>query len=212
MCNDYGLKHPLTLINQAFSQIDRPLLFVAGAPNLEPRDDIWPTERAPVVRSRADGKAEMIVLPWGLAPSAPKRPPVINFRSEGRRFANAPAGGDGATRVLVPASHFYEFTAPAEGAPKRAPKSKWEFTWADAGDRERVDDLPPLFCLAGWTRNGAFTLLTCAPGPDVAPYHDRQVVVLDPRAWATWLDGDAEEATALLAPAPAGTLRVRQVR
>ena len=34
----------------------------------------------------------------------------------------------------------------------------------------------------------AFTLLTTEPGPDVAPIHNRQVVVLDRADWAAWLD------------------------
>ena len=51
-------------------------------------------------------------------------------------------------------------------------------------------------------------MLTCAPGPDVAPVHDRQVVVLDRADWATWLNGPAEAAQALLAPSPAGAFRV----
>ncbi|MBN8900192.1 MAG: SOS response-associated peptidase family protein, partial [Rhodospirillales bacterium] len=69
----------------------------------------------------------------------------------------------------MPASHFYEFT----GA--KPPKSKWRFT--KAGE--------DWFCFAGLWRPAtgetpeAFTLLTTAPGPDVAPIHDRQMVVLE---------------------------------
>jgi putative SOS response-associated peptidase YedK len=56
----------------------------------------------------------------------------------------------------------------------------------------------------------AFTMLTTEPGPDVAPYHNRQIVVLARDDWARWLDPTvpAEE---LLRPAPAGTLAVSQV-
>ena len=52
----------------------------------------------------------------------------------------------------------------------------------------------------------AFTMLTAAPGPDIAPYHDRQVVVLPQIDWKPWLDG--YPAGELLRPAPAGTLMV----
>jgi putative SOS response-associated peptidase YedK len=84
--------------------------------------------------------------------------PVINFRSEGRRF---PKG-----RCLIPASHFFEFTG------SKSPKSKWKFTKADED----------WFCFAGLWRpmpdgaGDAFTLLTTEPGPDVAPIHNRQMV------------------------------------
>jgi putative SOS response-associated peptidase YedK len=57
----------------------------------------------------------------------------------------------------------------------------------------------------------AFTLLTTAPGPDVAPIHDRQMVVLDRSDWSAWLEQTGNE-TELLRPLPAGSLRVEQVR
>ncbi len=47
-------------------------------------------------------------------------------------------------------------------------------------------------------------MLTCAPGPDIAPYHARQIVLLPREHWADWLAG----AEGLIAPAPAGMLRV----
>ena len=57
----------------------------------------------------------------------------------------------------------------------------------------------------------AFTILTTEPGPDVAPIHNRQVVVLDREDWVSWLDLKRPEAE-LLRPLPAGSLRVEQVR
>lgn len=229
MCNDYGLNAPLSLINQRFGQVDRPLLFPEGAPNLAARDDIWPTETAPIVRAGAGG-TELAALRWGFAPGGSSassdstpgkaqrgRPPVINFRSEGRRFSNTASGG----RCLIPASHFYEFTAaePALGSSqgdaksKRALKTKWAFRLAESAGAAEGD----LFCIAGLWRGAtgetpaAYSMLTCAPGPDVAPIHDRQIVVLKRGDWARWLDGDAEEAAALLRPSPAGTFSVARV-
>ena len=57
----------------------------------------------------------------------------------------------------------------------------------------------------------SFTMLTTAPGPDVAPYHDRQVAVLQPRDWEAWIALTAPEAE-LLKPLPAGSLAVETVR
>jgi putative SOS response-associated peptidase YedK len=119
--------------------------------------------------------------------------PVINFRSEGRRF---PKG-----RCLVPASHFFEFTG------SKSPKSKWKFT-------KPGEDW---FCFAGLWRptpggaGDAFTLLTTEPGPDVAPIHNRQVVVLERADWRAWLCLEQPEAE-LLCPLPVGSLAVEQVR
>jgi hypothetical protein len=50
VCNDFGNKVPYSAYLEAFSQIRAPVVFPKAAPNLEPRDDIWPTETAPVFR------------------------------------------------------------------------------------------------------------------------------------------------------------------
>ncbi|CAN5381323.1 hypothetical protein BH09PSE2_BH09PSE2_08910 [soil metagenome] len=158
---------------------------------------------------RGPDEAELSVMRWGFAPSAPKRPPVINFRSEGRSF-----GPEG--RALILASHFFEYT----GA--KSPKTRWRFT--KVGAQGGAEDP---FAIAGWTRPAAVgvnppltsagepwpmsvTMLTCDPGPDVAPIHDRQIVILDRADGSTWLFGEASAARALLRPAPAGTLAVVQ--
>ena len=57
----------------------------------------------------------------------------------------------------------------------------------------------------------AFTMLTTEPGPDVAPYHGRQVALLGPSAWGKWLDHEVA-AGDLLGPAPAGSVVVRADR
>jgi putative SOS response-associated peptidase YedK len=114
------------------------------------------------------------------------------FPSEGRRF---PVG-----RCLVPASHFFEFTG------TKSPKTKWKFT--KAGE--------DWFCFAGLWRpmaagGEAFTLLTTEPSPDVAPIHDRQMVVLERSDWSAWLE-QTENETDLLRALLAGSLKVEQVR
>jgi putative SOS response-associated peptidase YedK len=197
MCNDYGNRIPYSEYVDEFSQIKLPLIIPSGRsiPNLEPRDDIRPTDPAPIIR-RAEGGVELVQFRWGFPSPRPKAPPVINFRSEGRRFAKG--------RCLVPASHFYEFTG------SKYPKTKWRFTVKGE----------PWFCFAGlWTptpeaqdgSEGRFTILTTEPGPDIAPYHDRQVVVLPRQDWDAWLDLTCPEAE-LLKPTPAGTLEVEEVR
>jgi putative SOS response-associated peptidase YedK len=186
MCNEYRFKVSLDRIATEFSRLKLPLTWAGGAPNLEPRDSIRPTDPAPIVVGTPDGGAELRQLRWGF--QQPGRPPVINFRSEGRRFPNG--------RCLIPTDGFYEFTG------TKSPKSKWLFTRADGDD---------FFCIAGLVRDDRFTMLTCEPGPDVAPYHNRQIVVLDRPRWAAWLDPEADPAP-LLEPQPAGFLTVEQVR
>ena len=65
MCNDYGNRVPYTACVEEFSQLKLPLIPMGAIPNLEPRDDIWPTEIAPVIR-RVDGGVELAQLRWGL--------------------------------------------------------------------------------------------------------------------------------------------------
>jgi putative SOS response-associated peptidase YedK len=60
-------------------------------------------------------------------------------------------------------------------------------------------------------RTTPFILLTTAPGPDVAPIHDRQMIVLERDDRAAWLDLTRSEA-ALPRPLPAGALLAEQVR
>jgi len=57
----------------------------------------------------------------------------------------------------------------------------------------------------------AFTLLTTEPSSDLAPIHERQMVVLDRSDWLAWLDLTKPESE-LLRPLPAGSLAVKQVR
>jgi putative SOS response-associated peptidase YedK len=141
MFNDYANHVPWSAYLEAFSEIKLPVVLPKAAFNLEPRDDIWPTDVAPIVR-RAEGRVEIAQMRWGFPPARPKAPPVINFRSEGRRFERG--------RCLVPASWFSEFRG------DKVPKEKWKFT-------KRGEDW---FCFAGLWRsandNGpeAFTLLS----------------------------------------------------
>jgi putative SOS response-associated peptidase YedK len=53
-------------------------------------------------------------------------------------------------------------------------------------------------------------MLTTAPGPDVAPYHSRQVAVLEREDWGRWID-PAIPARDVLRPLPAGSLEVERV-
>lgn len=188
MCNLFGSRMSWSELVEAFAAAGLPIASPGphAAPNLPERPEVRPTDPAPVVRRGPRG-ATLEEARWGFAPSAPKRPPVINYRSEGRRF-------DPASRCLIPLSEFYEFT----GA--RTPKTKWRFTSADG-------HWP---CFAGLWRpeaaGGRFTLLTTEPGPDVAPIHDRQPVVLEREQWAAWLGGGAE--SELLRPSPSGALSV----
>ena len=53
-------------------------------------------------------------------------------------------------------------------------------------------------------------MLTMEPGPDIAPDHDRQIVILERDTWSDWLDSTIP-AQSLIKPLAAGSLHVKQV-
>lgn len=195
MCNDYRLKVDVGTIIEEFADLKIRIRFGEGVPNLEPRDDIKITDLGPIVRG-IEGvleDAELVQRRWSW-PGSNKRP-VYNFRSEGRDLTS--------NRCLIIADGFYEFTDPKDSSKKR--KDKWLFTKPNEA----------IFCVAGIWRSHpevgeAFTMLTMPPGPDVAPYHDRQIMILERDSWADWLDPSVS-AQSLIRPLPAGTLSVEQV-
>ena len=192
MCNEVRRNIALGKIRDDFSQIRIPLRFPEGLPNLAPLESIRITDSNAIVRIGDEG-AELVVRRWSWP--GPNKKPVYNFRSEGREF--------GPNRCLIVADGFYEFTANADPKVKR--KHKWLFTKKDED----------WFCIAGIWRTTpevgeAFTMLTTEPCADVAPYHSRQIAVLDRSNWAQWLDPSVP-AGDVLKPLPAGSLDVTQV-
>jgi putative SOS response-associated peptidase YedK len=189
VCNLYQLEKSVDAVRRLFADMQMPLEFPEGIPNFQPRS-VRITERAPVVRfSRDRGVAELVERRWSWP--GPTGKPVFNMRSDGREFAS--------DRCLAIADGFYEYTAPADGKAKR--KDCWLFRPADPNGS---------FAIAGLLRTHpevgeAFTLLTVPPGPDVAPYHGRQVALLVPAQWRAWLDG-SERSLDLLGPSVANSL------
>ena len=197
MCNEHRRNVELGKISDAFAQLRIPLRFPEGAPNLPALDSLRITDPTAIVR-RARGEedaAELVQRRWSWP--GPTGKPVFNYRSEGREFANGASQG----RCLILADGFYEYTAPEDGSKR---KTRWLFTVKDE----------ELFGIGGlWrthdTVGEACTMLTVEPGPDVAPYHNRQIVIVPREHWRAWLDG-SEPASEVLQPCPAGTLAVRR--
>jgi putative SOS response-associated peptidase YedK len=194
VCNDYRLEVDIASIAEDFSDLKIRIEFSEGVPNVAARTDIKITDPGVIVRT-ADtrGVGDLVQRRWSWPGLTGK--PVYNFRSDGREFTSG--------RCLIVADGFYEFTKPSD--PKKKLKHKWLFTKRDE----------PIFCIAGIWRSTpevgeAFTMLTMPPGPDIAPYHDRQIAVLDRSHWADWLD-PAVPAAGIIRTLPAGSLDVAQV-
>lgn len=188
MCNLYRIEKGPDAIRRLFEDAHIPLTFPEGIPNMEPRD-VRITDRAPVVRWNED-HAELVERRWSWP--SPSSKPVFNMRSDGREFPK--------DRCLVPMDSFYEYTKPTD--PDRKKKDCWLFRPAEEQE----------FAIAGLLRPNtdvgeAFTLLTAPPGPDVEPYHNRQIALLRPDQWSHWLDGSARSLN-LLHPTKANCLDV----
>jgi len=199
MCGRYTLVSPGPEVAAAFGLVEVPML--------EPRFNIAPSQRVPVVRA-VEGRRALAMLHWGLVPPWAGDPSVgsrmINARSE--TAAAKPAFRDAlrGRRCLLPADGFYEW-APGRSRGGRVPHrlhapdgrvlglaGLWE-TWRspDGGTLESC------------------TILTTEANDRVRPLHDRMPVILSPDDYGTWLDPslqDAERLTALLRPAPAEAL------
>ena len=209
MCNRYRLEHKtIDDFVRDFSELKIPLVFADGAvPNLPSRRDIRPTNKAVIFRpmdpiSPSDG-LEVVQARWGLVPffskAIDRRFLCTNARSE--TVATTPSYRDPfkRRRCLVAADGYYEWTG------EKGAKTKWLFTRTDGA----AMIFPGLWDSAtiDGERLESFTMLTCAPGPDQANYHDRQPVVLEPEQWASWLDLSADVAS-LLNGSIAGSIHV----
>ena len=206
MCNRFGYLAPISRLVDEFSQTRLPLIFPDGAlPNLQPREHIRPTDNATIVRpldpaAPTDG-VELVNARWWLVPFFHRKavkewkPMCTNARAETVATTAAFREPFKRRRCLVPATHFFEWTG------EKGAKTMWRFSRVGA----------EIFCFAGlWDRahttDGvleSFTIVTCAPGPDCAPYHTRQPVILEPDHWEAWLDLTADPAPLMRAGAGA---------
>src|SRR5579871_1198780 len=213
MCNRYGYKDPLAAMQRTFSELAH-VRWDGLEPNA-PLDQIRPTDRAPIIRPASDG-VEIVMLRWGLIPSTwrgsikgwgehMRGNPLTNARSETVSTTGGFRDAYPARRCLVPATHYFEWAIDPERPKGR--RLMWKFTVPSQ----------PTFAFPGlWDHAetadgpmGSFTLLTSAPGPDQAPYHNRQPVILRRDQWVDWLDPTKD-----MAPwfngSPAGTIHVER--
>jgi len=193
VCNDYEQHIKWDALKDVLDHLNLELPSDQGPGDLRQADDIRIGEPGPVVRVAGNG-VELASMTFGFPPPKPKRPRVFNFISEKRDFTKS-------RRCGILASAFFEFT----GA--KYPKAKHRF--ALAGE--------PFLFVAGLWREGtdddgdSFTMLTTAPGEDIAPYHDRQIVVLRPADLPHWLYLTKPQSD-LLAPLAPGVLTHELVR
>jgi putative SOS response-associated peptidase YedK len=193
MCNEYAREIEMGRVIRLMEEMKNipPFEWENGRiPNdIEPKASIKIRDKGIIVHSKDDiltGRT----MTW--AWKGPRGNPVFNFVSEKRDFSKS-------NRVLIPATGFYEYTAPEK--PKVKLKDRHLF-------RLKGEDM---FWIAGIVKEDCFAMLTTAPGSDIESYHDRQICVLAPHSWMDWLylTRDVSE---LFTPLPGGTLDVTTLR
>lgn len=190
MCGRFTLRTPAAALVEQFGL---PLFENAENP-LPPRYNIAPTQLVLAVRNAADsGRREAVMLRWGLIPSWSKDPAIgnrmINARAE--TVAEKPSFRRAfrSRRCLIPADGYYEW--------QKTGSAKQPYFF------HRPGDLP--FAFAGlwetWTDKsttggepiGSFTIITIEPNDMAAEIHNRMPAILDPAAYALWLDAEAQD-------------------
>jgi putative SOS response-associated peptidase YedK len=214
MCNAYNLKTNLTMIAEAAERgLGLPLVFPDGVTaqtsNLPIPQSVYPRRDGLILRPHdpaEPGKGlEAAVAYWNLTPFFHKgglkawKASTNNARSE--TMATSPAFRDAykRRRCIIPVTSFTEWTGP------KGSKTAHAISRADGG----------LVFLAGlWERcptedglaeSYTMPMIDAVEGDDVAPFHNRQPVMLDAGSAALWLDLGADPRPMLRAP-PAGTL------
>lgn len=193
MCNEYAREKESRRIIEAMEEMKDvpPFSWTGGRiPNdQEPKASIKIRDKGFVCRLKGNAlDGEMMTWAW----RTPQGKPVFNFVSEGRNFSES-------DRCVIAATGFYEYTTPKK--PKIKLKDQHFFTLNGS----------EWFWIAGIVREGCFAMLTTEPGPDLKPYHDRQICVLPPEKGMDWLNLSKPEKT-LLAALPKGSLEARSLR
>jgi putative SOS response-associated peptidase YedK len=192
MCNAYEQQVSYAQYRKAIEALELSASSSETKSDLRQANEIRIGDIGPALRAAGNG-VEIVQMRFGWPPPRPKAGPVFNFKSDKRHF-------DDSRRCVIVLSGFFEFTG------TKYPKTKHRFTLRGS---------PVMGIAALWSEDDdgtlSFTMLTTAPGPDIEPYHNRQVCVLAPEDWAHWLFLTKPQSD-LLRPLPAGTLDVETVR
>jgi putative SOS response-associated peptidase YedK len=183
MCGRIGASMPRAELLETYH-------WLRDAPEPEPRYNIAPTD--PVI---AVGPDRADIVRWGIDGA---RGGLFNVRSEtalARPYYQRMLLGQ---RVIVPASHFYEWRSVGG---QRLPMAV-----------KRADGkLLNLAAIRGfWEGQPATTILTTVPNGDIEPLHNRMPVALNDDDAASWVleDMSLEQLAALLGPCPNGWLEL----
>ncbi len=192
----------------------RPVTDPAGDRfNVAPTDEV-----AAIVEHHGDRQLDVfrwgLVPPWAADPRGASR--MINARAETVETSPAYRAAFRRRRCLIPADAFYEWRPATEPESARRPRRP------GTPYAVRRRDGSPMALAGLWTvwrdpgtaaRLYSCTIVTTQASASLAAIHPRMPVILEPGAWAAWLEEETpvEALRALLLPAALGLLEAYAV-
>lgn len=187
---------------------------VSAALNMQPMEQVRPTNQAPVAHLDREGRLVVANLRWGLIPYFQSGKPIkswkfttINAMAETVKDKPSFRSCFKSRRCLVVADGWYEWS----GSRADDPKKKQPYLFTPKADQ------PPMAFAGLWDRCDtadegpveSFTIVTQPAGSPLNGYHDRAPVTLFGDEWARWLDcsGDVDD---LLGPESRDRFEVRK--
>lgn len=202
MCGRYCITSAPEAIRALFRYLEQP--------NFPPRYNVAPTQPVPIVRM-LEGRRQFALLRWGLIPSWVKDPKafslLINARGESVNDKPAFKNAMKRRRCLFPADGFYEWKPVAGG--KRA-----YFARPKAGGPIAFAGLWETWMGPNGEEMETAAIVTTTANKEMAEVHHRAPVIVPPEQFDFWLDCanvDEMMATALIAPAPEGSMEVYEI-
>ena len=213
MCGRYAITLPPEAVRSYFAFVERP--------NFPPRYNIAPTQPIPVVLADPPSKGgarHFVLMRWGFLPGFVKDPKtfplLINARAE--TLAEKPSfrAALKRRRCLVIAEGFYEWRREAGPSGRRQPGRRPYLIRRVSGEPIGFAGLTETWSDPSGGEIDTACIVTTAANRLVGRLHDRMPAILDPDAFAAWLDVgrvDPAEALALVKPAPEEALELVEV-
>ena len=213
MCGRYAITSPPEAVRSYFAFVERP--------NFPPRYNIAPTQPIPVVLADPPGKGgarHFVLMRWGFLPGFVKDPKtfplIINARVETLAERPSYRAALRRRRCLVIADGFYEWRTDAAAGGRRQAVKRPYLIRRTGGEPIGFAGLTETWSDPSGGEIDTACIVTTAANRLVGRLHDRMPAILDPDAFAAWLDVarvDPSEALALVKPAPEEALELVEV-
>lgn len=202
MCGRYSITSAPEALRRLFRYQEEP--------DFPPRYNVAPTQPIAIVRL-FEGQRQFRLVRWGLIPSWVKDPREFSLliNARGETIAEKPAfrAAMRYRRCLIPADGFYEWKRDGE-------RKRPYYAYAKSGAPLAFAGLWEAWSGPNGEELETAAIVTTAANRMLLPIHDRMPVIIPEDAFDLWLDCvdvDAEQAAALIVPAPDELLEVREV-